>query len=119
MLGLPATASLALPRDWMDTVAVELSGRWRLRPRWELWATAGYNSSASPDATVDVASPDGDRLIGNLGASWRRSERLTLHGDLELQRILPREVVGSDMDLGNGTYRLTLLSAGLHAEWSL
>lgn len=117
-LGLPATANLAIPRRWRDTVAVEASTRWRFASRWEAWLTGGYNSSASPDSTVDVASPDGDRLIGNLGASWFKREGFILHTDLELQRILPRTVVASDHDLGNGTYRLTLLHAGVHAEWA-
>jgi long-chain fatty acid transport protein len=33
---------------------------------------------------------------------------------VEVQTIVPRTVVGSDNDLGNGEYRLTLVNVGAH-----
>ncbi len=116
-LGLPHTQRLALERRWVDSFMVELSGRARPLPWLDAWASLGFQSAASPDATVDAASPDGDRVVANLGAAFPVTGNLTLAADAELQKILPRAVAASDYDLGNGTYDLTLLSLGLHGTY--
>lgn len=113
-LGLADAQQLSLPRRWRDTIAVE--GTLRVAP-WQrvmLWVTGGYHSSASPDETLDVASPDGDRVVAAAGVRVRVGDAWTLFGDLEVQTIVPRTVVGSDHDLGNGEYRLTLVNLGAH-----
>jgi long-chain fatty acid transport protein len=76
--------------------------------------TVGYQSPASPDSTIDVASPDGHRLIGGLGAVYSLSESVALSADVRLQGILPRTVTTSDHDLGNGRYTLFIAAAGGH-----
>ncbi len=115
-LGLADTTQLSLPRRWNDTIAVEATGRYSISDRVMLWLTGGYHSSASPDATIDVASPDGDRVVAALGARIRVDDRWTLYGDAEVQTIIPRTVVGSDYDLGNGEYHLTLVNLGAHVQ---
>jgi len=115
-LGLGDTQQLALPRRWRDTVAVEGTVRFALSARLLAWAMGGYHSAATPDDTLDVASPDGDRIVAATGLRLRVGEAWTLYGDLEVQTILPRTVVGSDHDLGNGTYGLTLVNAGAHVQ---
>jgi long-chain fatty acid transport protein len=57
-----------------------------------------------------VASPDGDRIVGAIGAGYELSERWSILGDFKMQRILPRTVTASINDLGNGTYNLALYS---------
>lgn len=118
-LGLPDTASVALPRRWKNTVGGDLMAQWQASPAVRLWLLGGYRSAASPDATIDAASPDGDRLIGALGAGYRLSERWAVLGDAKVQTILTREVVGSEFDLGNGTYNLSIFTLAGHLQLTL
>ncbi len=113
-LGLGEEVLMRLPRNWNNTVWVEASARYRLWSSLLGSVTVGYQSPASPDSTIDVASPDGQRLIGGLGAVLELSEALALSADVRLQRILPRTVTTSDHDLGNGTYTLFIAAAGGH-----
>lgn len=113
-VGLPDTAAIALPRRWQDTATVEVVARHTLTDRWHLSGGLGYQSSASPDSTIDAASPDGDRLVAHAGATFQLTADTALLGDLKLHHVLPREVVGSDYDLANGRYRLTLYTIGGH-----
>lgn len=115
-IGIPRTSEVALRRDWKGAVHAELSARATVgkRERVRLSATVGYHSSASPDQTIDVASPDGNRLLGALGFGYQINERIALMADGEVQGILPRTVTNSDYDLGNGTYELLLGGVHLH-----
>ncbi|MFO0602258.1 MAG: outer membrane protein transport protein [Polyangiales bacterium] len=117
-LGLSDTQQISLPRRWRDTVAAEGTVRVGLTDRLMAWVLGGYHSSATPDDTLDVASPDGDRIVAAAGVRLRVGEAWTLYGDVEVQTILPRTVVGSDNDQGNGTYGLTLVNAGAHVQRS-
>jgi long-chain fatty acid transport protein len=117
-LGIPDSTSVALTRDWKNTVHAELNTTLGLdkKGKMNLNLVAGYHSPASPDSTIDVASPDGHRLIGAAGLGIRINPRVALLVDAEVQGILPREVTASDYDLGNGTYRLLLASSSLHLQ---
>jgi long-chain fatty acid transport protein len=113
-LGVPDTAKFSLPRRWENTVGVDLTTHLKMTSAARLWVLGGYRSSASPDATIDVASPDGDRIVAAAGFAYEVGPRLTLLGDGKLQRIVPRRVVGSEYDLGNGEYRLSILALAAH-----
>jgi len=115
-LGIGESLTVKLPRNWKDTVWVEASARFRPTERVLLSATLGYQSSASPDKTVDTASPDGNRLIGGIGGGFNVSERVALYGDARFQGILPRTVTTSDNDLGNGEYKLFLATIAGHLK---
>lgn len=117
-LGQGDTTSVAIQRRWHD--AVHLTARTLIdaSPRVTVGVAVGYHSPASPDSTVDVASPDGHRLLGTLSAAFDvgRHQRVTLLPELSIQGILPRTVTTSDFDLANGQYRLWIGSAGLRAR---
>jgi long-chain fatty acid transport protein len=115
-LGLPRVTTVALRRDWKGTVHAELSLRATVdkRERVRLSGTLGYHSGASPNSTIDVASPDGHRLLGAVGVAVQINKRVAFMADAEVQGILPRTVVSSDYDLGNGTYNLVLALTQLH-----
>jgi long-chain fatty acid transport protein len=113
-LGLPDNTSISLIRDWKNTIGLEGTVRAKVTDDLALWLTGGYHSSAVPDATIDVASPDGDRIVGAVGGGYQLSERWSLMGDFKMQRILPRTVVASTNDLGNGTYNLAIYSLMAH-----
>lgn len=115
-LGIGDTLQVVLPRNWKDTVWVEASGRFRPTTRVLLSATMGYQSPASPDRTVDTASPDGHRLIGAVGGGFDITERVGLYGDARFMGIIPRTVTTSDNDLGNGKYKLFLATIAGHLK---
>jgi long-chain fatty acid transport protein len=115
-LGIGNELKVTLPRNWKDTVWVEASGRFRPTTRVLLSATLGYQSPASPDKTVDTASPDGHRIIGAVGGGFDITERVGLYGDARFQGIIPRTVTTSDYDLGNGRYKLFLATIAGHLK---
>jgi long-chain fatty acid transport protein len=115
-LGIGDKVRVTLPRDWNDTVWVEASGHYTLMDGMLVSAAIGYQSPASPDSTIDTASPDGHRLIGGVGGVLQVTDSLSLMGDVRVQAILPREVTTSERDLGNGTYSLFIGFAGGHLK---
>jgi len=54
----------------------------------------------------------GHRIIAGVGGDIQISESVGLIADGTLNTIIPREVVSSNFDRGNGTYRLTLARLG-------
>ena len=118
-VGLTDTTRISLARRWENTLGIDVIGRFRATDAVTLWARGGFRQSAVPDETIDAASPDGDRIVAGVGGRVRLTERYAIIGDASVQTTLKREVVGSDFDLGNGSYRLTLVSLGLHLEAQL
>jgi len=115
-LGIGQTVPQDLVRDWKNTVHADLNVRGQVTKKLKLSGTLGYQSGASPNSTIDMASPDGHRLIGGAGMEYAISDRFSMLGDLRLQGILPRTVTDSDYDLGNGTYKLFIGVAAVHAK---
>ncbi|MEZ4471221.1 MAG: outer membrane protein transport protein [bacterium] len=112
--GLPPRSKAVLPRNWQDSLHAVLPGRYRLTGGPELLWLVGYESPASPDETVDAASPDGHRLLGGFGARFAFSNGMSLLADAKLQATLPREVTTSQNDLANGRYTLFIAAVGAH-----
>ncbi len=115
-LGIGTTAPQPLVRDWIGTFHVEVAPRIRISDRLRVNTLLGYHSPASPDATVDLASPDGHRIIFGGGVDVALTSRFSLLADLEGQAIVPRTVTSSDFDLGNGEYGLFIGQVGLHGR---
>lgn len=115
-LGIGEDVPQDLVRDWKNTVHAELNVRGQATKKLLVSGSLGYQSGASPDSTVDMASPDGHRLLGGVGVEWALRERVSLLGDVRLQGIVPRTVTESDFDLGNGTYKMFLGVAAIHAK---
>ncbi|MBX2799738.1 MAG: outer membrane protein transport protein [Myxococcales bacterium] len=108
-LGLTNLVETFIVRDWQPSLGIEAGVS-----HTGFTAAVGYESPASPDATVDAVSPDGHRLIARGGAKVGLSEPLALWVGGKLQGIVPRTVTTSDFDLGNGTYNLFLGSLSLN-----
>ncbi len=115
-LGVPASVDEPLTRRWLGSVLVELAPRIEVDEHWTVNTLLGYHSFASPDATVDMASPDGHRIIFGAGIAYTFGPRFSLLGDFEGQAMLPREVVSSDYDLANGTYNMFLGMFAVHGQ---
>lgn len=115
-LGVGPVANQPLVRDWRGTIQLDVAPRIQLTERLRLNTLLGYQSPASPDSSIDVASPDGHRLVFGGGVDVTLNDRWSLLADLEGQAIVPRTVTTSTYDLGNGRYSLFLAQLGLHAR---
>lgn len=115
-LGIGQTVPQDLVRNWKNTVHAELNLRGQATKKLLLSGMVGYQSGASPNSTLDMSSPDGHRLLGGAGMEYAISDRFSMLGDLRLQGILPRTITDSDYDLGNGTYKLFIGVAAVHAK---
>lgn len=111
-LGIGDTTDFILPRRWHDTVEVEVLTSVLATPALEWSFRAGYHSPMSPDATVDLISLDGHRLLAGLMMRWQWTDWLAVGGQAAVQQVLTRTVVASDHDRGNGVYGLTVLALG-------
>ncbi|MCA9545192.1 MAG: outer membrane protein transport protein [Myxococcales bacterium] len=113
--GLPDVSRADLPRRWQDAIHLSALAHGQIAPG-RLTVGLGYQSPASPDATVDAASPDGHRmsLQGALDMPLSDAWSVVAHGTLQF--ILPRTVTDSDYDLGNGTYQMVVAGAGAHLK---
>lgn len=118
-LGLPDTTTLKLARNWQNTILVLGTLRWQATEEVRTWFSGGWHSAAVPDATIDAASPDGNAVIVAAGLGYAVSKKTTLIADFKLQHMIPRTVVGSNLDLANGEYKLDLYALGLFAQMSL
>jgi long-chain fatty acid transport protein len=115
-LGLPPTSKLALVRNFDDTVSLAVAGRFQLKPGVHLLGLLGYDSPASPDSTIDASSPDGHRLTFGAGAGFALTQDTSLIGDARFITLVPRTVTGSENDLGNGDYALSLAAVTAHLQ---
>lgn len=124
-LGLGDTATVALPRDWTDTWQADVRAMYT-GDGWFAGGLVGFHSPASPDSTLDVSSPDGNRAVVALNGGlelgkqpWLWGADLGLVADLHVQYVLPRDNTGSNYDLANGEYTLLLsaISAGFRVRF--
>jgi long-chain fatty acid transport protein len=117
-LGLPSSTGLKLPRYWKDTYGAIARVRYVLTSELALWGSAGVESGASPNRTIDMASPDGTRILAAAGLSQRVSDHMRLILDAQMQAVLQRRVVTSDYDLGNGTYSMRIVALGAYLDYT-
>jgi long-chain fatty acid transport protein len=115
-LGVGSTVDQDLVRDWKGTVLAEVNGRIFATKKTLASVTLGYQSPASPPSTVDAVSPDGHRIIVGAGMQHRFNDRFALLVDAEGQFIVPRTITGSDHDLANGTYNMSIFALTLHGR---
>lgn len=115
-LGVIDVIDQELVRNWKGSVLTEWNARIEATDKLRVSALVGYHSPASPDSTIDMASPDGHRIIFGAGLGYRFNDIFTLYGDFQGQAIVPRTVTTSDYDLGNGRYTLFLANVAVHGQ---
>ena len=122
---------LTLPRSLNDTVAVSIGGEYEALKK-RLWVRAGWviETSATPDATASVLTPDAMRNLLCLGAGvwiWKarvdvgyahvffNDRNVTDSRSFQLNPIQPAAAV----PVGNGRYSIAadVLTAGLDARF--
>jgi long-chain fatty acid transport protein len=92
-----------LLRDWKDTYGVRLGGSHWFNPNIEVFLGLGYETGASPDATIEPATMDGDNLLGAIGARVKLTEYLYLSASYTQLYFLDRTVTDSQLYAVNGT----------------
>ncbi len=116
-LGLPASTGFKLRRDWHDTYGGLVRGTFLVSSDLSLWGMLGAETAASPDSTIDAASPDGTRLSLAGGLSQHILGGLRVILDAQLQSVFERRVVSSDYDIGNGTYSMRVFALGAYGDY--
>jgi long-chain fatty acid transport protein len=116
-LGVGNTVEQDVIRNWKGALIAEVNARIDASDELRLSVTAGYHSPASPDATIDIISVDGHRIIVGGGIAYRFTGRFALLADFEGQYVIPRHITSSDYDLGNGTYDLFIGAMALHGQF--
>lgn len=58
------------PRNWHDTLGMNVGGKYRLSDSWAVMAGYIYGSNAVPSYTFDPSIPDSDTHIFCLGTDW-------------------------------------------------
>lgn len=119
-----------LPRNWKDAGGVRVGGSYWVRPAIELYASAGYDSNAVPDRTLEPSLMDMDKLIFSLGTRidlWNKRVGIlaTYSQVVYIDRTVPRGKDGAGQPLNfmspsrnpdmSGTYKqsIGLLSLAL------
>jgi len=111
-LGMGPVTRISLPKRDRDTLEVDALYMRRMSAALRLGGRLGYQSSATPDETMDLSGIDGHRLTGGIMVDYRLGSAVRLGGHVLVQQVLPRRVTASLYDRGNGEYALTMLVLG-------
>ena len=77
-----ANVLVNIARDWHDTFSVRAGGSYDLSDKLELNGGLLFDSNAVPDETLEPGLIDTNKVIGQLGARYGMSSKLTLSGTL-------------------------------------
>jgi long-chain fatty acid transport protein len=91
-----------LVRNWKDTLGGRVGGSYWLRPDIEVFAGAGYETGAVPDATMEPATMDGDNLLLALGGRFKVTQMLFLQASYTQLYFFDRTVTTSELFMKNG-----------------
>lgn len=79
-------------RDWSDTFGVRLGGSYWLSPKFEITASANFDSNAVPDETMDPALLDQNKFLLSAGIGWGIAEQLYLLASYTQVLYVKREI---------------------------
>jgi long-chain fatty acid transport protein len=88
---------LNLLRGWNNTYGVRAGVSHWPRPPIELFVGAGYETAATPDATVDPELPDANTLSGALGARWELFRGFFASGSYTHIQYMVRDTSGKSI----------------------
>jgi long-chain fatty acid transport protein len=90
---------LVLPRHWTDGYSLHVGASWRARPWAELQLGAAFDANVVPDATMDPAFIDQNKIVLELGTRFRMlRDRLMIGGTWTQVVYLPRTVPTAPRD---------------------
>ncbi len=91
-----------LVRNWQDTYGGRLGGSYWVIPEVEVFAGAGYETGAAPDATMEPATMDGNNILLALGGRFRLTEMLYAQASYNQLYFFDRTVTNSELFMKNG-----------------
>lgn len=98
--GSPADGSGTITnlfRGWRDTVGIRAGASKWFSPEVELFAGAGFETGAVPDATLDPSLSDASTIMGALGGRFEIFKRLWLSGSYTHLHYLDRDNTGKSI----------------------
>lgn len=91
-----------IPRNWKDTYGGHLGASYFLNPTVELFAGAGYETAASPDATMEPGSMDANNIQIAVGGRFFLFDYFYLGVGYTQIQFLDRTVTDSQLAEVNG-----------------
>ena len=98
----PGSVVTNIPRNWKDTYGGHLGASYWLKPEIELFAGAGYETAASPDATIEPGSMDANNIQMALGGRFLIANYFYLGAGYTQIQFLNRTVTDSQLSSVNG-----------------
>ena len=89
-------------RYYQDALAFRLGGQYKVDDKLTVRAGASYDMTAVKDGYVGPETPDADRIIGTLGASYQISENFGIDASFLFENFVKRSQTQQDL-LDNGT----------------
>jgi long-chain fatty acid transport protein len=98
----PGSVQANLIRNWKDTFGIRAGGSYWALPELELFAGAGFETAAAPDATIEPAAMDANNVLLALGGRYRITEMLYLAASYTHLYFFDRTVTNSQLNAVNG-----------------
>ncbi|HTB78874.1 MAG TPA: outer membrane protein transport protein [Polyangiaceae bacterium] len=91
-----------IPRNWKDTYGGHLGLSYWVNPAVEVFAGAGYETAASPDATIEPGSMDANNIQMALGGRFLIANYVYMGLGYTQIQFLNRTVTDSQLAVANG-----------------
>ena len=114
-----------IPRDWKNTYGARLGASVWVKPEIEIFAGVGYETGATPDATVEPGAMDANNLLGSLGGRFLIAKQFYFAASYTQIQFQNRNVTTSQLanysqpsttQSGNGQYTQWIGVIDINAE---
>jgi long-chain fatty acid transport protein len=117
----PGSVVTNIPRNWKDTYGGHIGASYWLNPAAEFFAGAGYETAASPDATIEPGSMDANNIQMALGGRFLIANYVYLGLGYTQIQFMNRTVTDSQLASVNGkTVQLPTFQQdgnGTYTQW--
>jgi long-chain fatty acid transport protein len=114
-----------IPRDWNNTWGARFGASYFASPAVEIFAGVGYETAATPDATIDPGAMDANNFLGSLGGRFLIADGLHFAASYTQIQFQNRNVTTSQLETyavptfqqsGNGQYTQWIGIIDINAE---
>lgn len=116
-LNLPGVSSVVYPRDWHDTFAFNLGGKYMLSNRYSVSGGYLYGLNPVPDHTFEPSIPDANTHLFCVGGEAQANKlKISLGYGYQLQEERTKST-NSYGSVANGRYNSDLHLLGISMSW--